>query len=192
MTTIAASRTNLTIAADARVTWYDTKTDAMLHSSQCFKIWRTRKYLIGCAGNDDDIEHFRLWLGDVSRRRRWSKQSFEALLLSRTQLFYVSDGSGLSECRVPFHAIGSGAAYALASMNTQHRLTGDVDPALAVLVACDHDQGTREPVDVARWQPRRAAAPRSAVRALPAEPKEPQHGSKANEPENPGEDPSPR
>jgi len=157
MTTIAASFTGLIVAADSRVTWYDTKTDTVLHSGQSYKLWRTRRFIIGAAGNDDDIADFKHWLQDTSRKRRWSKvDPFEALLLSRTKLYYLSDGSALEEVRLPYHAIGSGASFAMAAMNTQHRLTGEIDPALAVLVACDHDPGTREPIDVARWAPVRA------------------------------------
>lgn len=153
MTTIAACKDTLIMATDSRVTMWDMSTQSPLHAFQAFKIFRTRKYIVGCAGDDTDIQEFRRWLSDTSRPRRWSKLEMSAILMSRTRIFYLEDGSGIEECRLPYHAVGSGAPYALAAMNTMHRLGLEIDPELAVMVACDHDINSREPVAVHRWNP---------------------------------------
>lgn len=161
MTTIVACRSTLSLACDSRVTTVDPSTEEPVYATRCFKIWKTRKYLVGAAGTDDDITVFKRWLTDTSRRRRWSgDSSFQAVLLSRTKLFYVDDASDLNECQDDYYAIGTGASFALAAMNTMNRLTGVIDVELAVLVGCDHDNFSGPPALVYRWEPiRRRRAP---------------------------------
>jgi ATP-dependent protease HslVU (ClpYQ) peptidase subunit len=154
MTTIAACHTGLIMAADSRVTFWDTETDTALHATQCFKIWKTRKYIVGVAGDDTEIRKLREWLNDPTMPRQWKKGAeLSAIFLARNGLYYLEEGGGIEKCRLPFHAIGSGATCALASMNTMHRLGLDIDPELAVLVAIDHDNGSGPPVETVRWKP---------------------------------------
>jgi len=152
VTTIAACLDTQTVAADSRMVFFDSETDEMLHSAECYKLYKTRKYIIGCAGNADDIEDFLYHLAHPEKRRRKVKEAFSAILLSRKELLMCDDNSPIEPCRASYHAIGSGAPCALASMATMEHLGLEIDVQLAVRVACVFDSNTAPPIDVISWR----------------------------------------
>ena len=155
MTTIAASLASLAMAGDSRVTFY--KDEVATHATLCYKLWRTRKYIVGAAGLDDDISAFKRYLETPNpgpwRRVSRKKEEFSAILLSRTSLFAVDNDGAIARCKYPFHAIGSGAICALSAMNTMARMGVDIDVRMAVEIAIDHDNESGGPVDVEVWKP---------------------------------------
>jgi hypothetical protein len=164
MTTIAACLDSLSMAADAKVTICTSDGAEELHAVRCFKLWRNRRFIVGAAGEDTDIAGLRRWLSGGRRGKRpWSGRDFSALLLSRTALFYIEDGGDMEVCRLGYHAIGTGAGFALASMTTMVRMGLDVDVQVAVHVACAHDNATGEPVDVMSWAQVGHETPRSGA-----------------------------
>lgn len=155
MTTIAACLASRTMAADSRSVVTDhAKGDTAI---ACYKLIRTRSWIIGAAGYEADIQSFIAWArGGRKGKRQKVTHDFEALLLSRTKLLYVSDAPGEAtlpeEARDGYMAIGTGSNFALGAMTSCRLLGGlNVDPVHAVQVACQHDPGSREPIDFMEW-----------------------------------------
>jgi len=155
VTTIAVSLPMLTMAADSRAMIWERKGRALResHAVKCYKLVRTRKYIIGCAGDSNDIAEFLRWTREPLTRRRRTKDDFQAVLLSRTGLWWVDENGPLEVCRTPFYAIGSGSGYAMAAFSAMQRLGAEINPTIAVEVACEHDKNSAPPVDSMRWKP---------------------------------------
>lgn len=144
MTTIAVSRSLLMVAADGNML-----IDARRHRSDA-KIVRTRTLIVGCAGDDDAIRRFYAWL--PARSGRVPRGNYEAVLLARDgAITYYGEGTEIHE---DHFAIGTGASFAIASMDTLEMLGLPVDPRIAVRAACLRDPGSAEPVHYLRWKPR--------------------------------------
>lgn len=152
MTTIAANLALGVMAADARATLYSRTTGEQLHAFPSTKLQRIGEWIVGCAGNQEDIDAFMRWIHDRRKRRRKVKEDFEALMLSRTKLLYVGDDASPEPVRDGFMAIGSGGGFALASLTTQRLLGLEPDPRLAVSVACVHDTHSAPPIDFLTWR----------------------------------------
>lgn len=151
MTTIAASLSLGMMAADSRATLFMRNGDQS-HAYPCSKLIRTQHWIIGCAGDQRDIDQFMLWLSDRRKRRRKVIEDFEALMLSRTHLYFITDDCLPEPVRNGFHAIGSGGGYALAALNAMCKVGVDPDPRIAVAVACEHDGNSGPPIDFLRWK----------------------------------------
>lgn len=151
MTTIAASLDLQMMAADSRATLY-TRAGEQLHAYACMKLIRTKDFIVGCAGEQEDIDAFLAWLADRRKRRRKVREDFGALMLSRKDLFFVGDNSEPERVRTGLMAIGTGGGLALAAMNALVRVGHDPDPRIAVEVACEHDPGSAPPIDFLRWK----------------------------------------
>lgn len=152
MTTIAASLSRRMMAADARSVVSDSATGTAVAFGTT-KLVRLRDWIVGAAGAVDDIDRFVHWLRRRGQRPTLGKgDDFEALLLSRRELLYVLNGGEPQPVRDGYAAIGSGGALALGSLVTQVMLGEDPDPRLAVMAACHHDPGSREPVDFLTWR----------------------------------------
>lgn len=151
MTTIAASLSRRMMAADARMTITNQAFGTEVAAS-CTKLIRTRDWIVGCAGDNDDISRFLAWLKNRRKKRPRVESDFEALLLSRRELLHISDNGEPEMVRDGFMAIGSGGPIALGSLTTQLLLGEDPDPRIAVMAACHHDPNSREPVDFLTWR----------------------------------------
>jgi len=152
MTTIAASLPLKMMAADSRV-WIENPKFGTSLTTACTKLIRIRQAIVGCAGNDEDIAAFEAWFTDQRRKRPKCKEDFEALVLTRTELWHYVDNIRPEACRLGFAAIGTGGPVALGSMTTQ-MLVGqeEIDPRIAVMAACHHDPYSREPIDFLTWK----------------------------------------
>ncbi len=150
MTTIAACLELGMMAADSRVTMY-LQSGEQLHAYSEGKLIRNRGWIIGCAGNQEDIDAFLLWLPDMRKRRKKVQEDFTALLLSRKRLLVVDDNSVPREVPTGYMAVGSGGGYAMASLNTMLRTGIPLDPRIAVEVACEHDTQSGPPVEFMCW-----------------------------------------
>lgn len=152
MTTIAASLSRRMMAADARVV-VDNKTLGTRVGFTYTKLVRTRDWIVGCAGDVEDIQRFIKWLRAGGKGKRPKvKREFEALLMSRKELLHVGDDEDPGPVRDGYMAIGTGAPFALGSLTTQMLLGEDPDPRVAVTAACHHDPNSREPVDFLTWR----------------------------------------
>lgn len=154
MTTIAASVFRRMMAADARMVITNDAFGTHVAAS-CTKLIRTRDWIVGCAGDTEDISRFLEWLKNRRKKRPKPECEFEALLLSPKELLYFGGAADHEEVRNGFMAIGSGAAIAMGSLTTQVLLGEDPDPRIAVLAACHHDPNSREPVDFLTWRKER-------------------------------------
>lgn len=150
MTTIAASLAVGMMAADSRCTLSSGAGDE-LFAVPSTKLIRTKDWIVGCAGDQEDIDDFVLWIRKRRKKRRKVKGDFFALLLSRTALLWISDNSEPEAARDGYFAIGTGAQFALAVMSYQHYAGLPIDPRDAVRIACKHDTNSAEPIDVLRW-----------------------------------------
>lgn len=139
------------MAADARMTITNQSFGTEVAAS-CTKLVRTRDWIIGCAGDNDDIAAFMRWVKDRRKPRPKVQCDFEALLLSRRELLHIADNGDPEPVRDGFMAIGSGGPIALGSLTTQLLLGEDPDPRIAVMAACHHDPNSREPVDFLTWR----------------------------------------
>jgi hypothetical protein len=152
MTTIAASLPLRMMAADSRVLIQNPKFGTSV-AAACTKLIRIRQSIVGCAGNDEDIAAFEAWFKDQRRKRPKCKEDFEALVLTRTELWHYVDNTRPESCRLGFMAIGTGGPVALGSLTTQMLVGHEaIDPRVAVLAACHHDEYTREPIDWLTWK----------------------------------------
>lgn len=151
MTTVAASLQFGMMAADSRGVFY-TLGGEQIHAYQCMKLVRLDGWIVGCAGDQEDIDEFMRWLPDRRKKRKKVRDDFAALLLSRKKLMHVTDNTLPDEARGGCMAIGSGGGFALAAMNTMGRISYPPDPRIAVAVACDLDPGTAAPIDFLTWR----------------------------------------
>jgi hypothetical protein len=122
-------------------------------STACTKLIRTREWIIGAAGDNDDITRFFDWVrkGRKAPRRKVTGD-FEALMLSRQELLHFSDDGDPDAIRDGYMAIGSGGPVALGALTGMALVGVDPDPRIAVMAACQHDANTREPIDFLRWK----------------------------------------
>lgn len=138
MTTIACSLKGLSMAADSRV-----NLDAIHFPSK--KIEIIQGSIVGAAGDSVNINAFLSWLKKPKRSTPpdiAEGTDFEGLVLTKDGIYwYESDFVPLKVER-DFHAIGSGAAAAIAAM-----MCGKT-PLQAVKIACQIDPGSGLPVDV--------------------------------------------
>jgi ATP-dependent protease HslVU (ClpYQ) peptidase subunit len=147
VTTIAVSRSLLMMAADGNMT-----VDDRMHRSDP-KIWRTREFIVGYAGTDDDIRRLAAWL--KTRTGKMPKGDRTALILYRDGLIGWIDSGENYEFLVPedHFAIGTGATHAIAAMDALEMMGLPVDPRLGVSVACRRDPNSGDPVQSMRWKP---------------------------------------
>lgn len=151
MTTIAASLELGMMASDSRAV-LETRRGAERYAYSSTKLLRADGWIVGCAGDQEDIDAFLAWLPDRRKRRRKVKDDFEALLLSRDRLLYVGDDQAPEAVRKGYMAIGTGGGFALAAMNALLRIGAVADPRIAVEVACEHDTYSAPPIDFLRWK----------------------------------------
>jgi hypothetical protein len=151
VTTIAVSLAACVMAADSRMTVVN-ETFGTEFAAPCTKLVRFRDWIVGGAGDNEDILKTFVWWGDRRKRRPRVGKDFEFVALSRTRLLHIVGNSPPEALRNGYYAVGTGAHFALASMTTQALLGLDPDPRLAVQVACQHDMYSTEPVDFLSWK----------------------------------------
>lgn len=133
-----------TIAADARtgVMVADSKTSDGVTKWSSQKIERIGGSLFGCAGRVSSIEKVLRWLRKSRIGKKPRVTDFIALELNSEGLFlWDSDLDPFGPGR-DFHAVGSGAAPAMAAL-----LLG-CDAEKAVATACLVDDGSEGPIQV--------------------------------------------
>lgn len=144
MTTIAVSRSLMMMASDGNMT-----VDGRKHISDA-KLFRTREYICGCAGNSDAIVRFREWL--KTRDGKQPKGAYSALLLYRDGRIEWIEADDTLMIEEDYFATGTGASFAISSMDTLRFLGLVIDPRIAVQVACVRDTMSAEPVHYLRWK----------------------------------------
>jgi hypothetical protein len=154
MTTIAASLALRMMAADSRTTLYASD-GTELHAYASTKLVRLPGLIVGCAGEQSDIDAFMTWLADRRRRRPKCGEDFSALMLTHDDLFVVHDNAAPERVRCGFMAVGSGGGFAMAALNAMVRVGHDPDPRIATEVACDHDPHSALPIDFLTWRRKR-------------------------------------
>ena len=147
MTTIAASLDMRMMAADSRVTVVGPKGFAIPST----KLLRIRDFIVGCAGDYEDIESFLRWLPDQRKKRKKEKE-LSALVLYRNKLFWFTENSEPMFVKSGYMAVGSGGTFALAAMTHMKKTGLPIDPRVAVDVACEHDNNSAPPIDFLTWK----------------------------------------
>ena len=144
MTTIAVSRSLMMMAADGNMT-----VDGRKHVSDA-KLFRTKDYLCGIAGDSDGITRFKRWLKTFDGNH--PKGAYSALLLFRDGKIKWFEQDDCIEIEEDHFAVGTGATYAISTMDTLKYLGLIIDPRIAVRMACVRDPGSAEPVHYLRWK----------------------------------------
>lgn len=141
MTTVVASRSQLTMVADSRVSHGYSK----FRSRK--KISKLGRFLAGVAGDyAPALAYLSEFEAAVKGKRSGAAPTmpahtgeFELMVLSREGLWiYGEDGTPI-EVEEDIYVIGTGGTYAHASLLTQERLGQPHDLRMAVEVACDID-----------------------------------------------------
>lgn len=135
-----------TIVADTRIGLMiaDTHTD---YGHQVKKIWRCKKGIFGCAGDDTAIARFEDWIlrkgkkpeQIVSRRAEETPEAFQAIQMIDGKIFLWDQAMRGDESVLPYAAIGSGAPWALGAMDA------GADAFRALEIAAKRDSGTKPP-----------------------------------------------
>lgn len=158
MTVIAAVITEACaiVAADTRVV----KSDGLVFPAA--KLRRIRGGIAGAAGDDEAVQVFLDWMaatgGDLAARPHIRKSlEWEGMVVTQTTITeYGGRDPWPDQVRRPFHAIGSGAAGALAVMAYQALELLPLDPRAAVRAVCETNNGCGRPIDVRTIRGRRA------------------------------------
>jgi hypothetical protein len=142
MTTIVACAKLGLMVADSRCT-----DDTIKWPSK--KIERIGDSLFGCAGEVPDIEKMVAWFKRGRAGKKPKTKDFSALELNASGVWIWDDAAPISYSpERDYHAIGTGAAAALAAL-----LMG-ADPVKAVEIACQIDAGSEGPVQVVDLTPK--------------------------------------
>lgn len=139
MTTICASRQHSEMASDTRVSGGPTHFPSR-------KVFEVAGMLVGMAGRNVDCNAFLSWMQEGSapdkRPTLADSEEFEAIVLSHEGLFYYEGDCVPLKIERDFHAIGTGAQAAIASL-----MCGKT-PRRAVEIACAIDVFSGKPVEV--------------------------------------------
>lgn len=129
-----------TIASSRREVAFDTRTveDAKYWRADD-KVVRVRNYLVGCAGDDAQIQEFLRCLRNP-RRKKPELSDLVALALGPDGIWHYRNSMVGTPVHTPFFAIGSGEGYALGAMSAGK------SPKEAVEIAADWDPNTGRPV----------------------------------------------
>jgi ATP-dependent protease HslVU (ClpYQ) peptidase subunit len=133
MTTIVAMKDR--IAADRALTTGNGQVS-------CTKVFRIGKQLVGLAGSAIGGEKFLKFLRDGKEFEPEKKESFDAIVVDRGDIFLYETTLIPIRIEADFYAIGSGAQYAMGA------LSAGADIKEAILIAAHHDPDTRGPVDL--------------------------------------------
>ena len=151
MTTVVACRPLKTMIADSNVSHGEVR----FKSTR--KIQRVGKFLVGVAG---DYSHALRYVkevvapavrgGDGRSVPLLAKMEgeFEVMLMSEHGLYLVGDDGTPLEIEDEFYVIGTGSVPAFASLRTQQRLMATYDLQMAMDVACEFDNDSRQPAVV--------------------------------------------
>lgn len=122
----------------------DTRADVDGVGTHVAKIYTLGNVIIGCAGDNVGIVKFlEWWPHRETRRLRISKRiDWSALVLSEEGILVYENAALPDVLREDWAAIGTGAAIALAAMDTMKLLRRKPDPRIAVHVACKRDSMT--------------------------------------------------
>jgi len=149
VTTILASRSQLSMTADSKVSHGESKFKTTK------KIQRAGKFLVGVAGcYFPALACMRAFVaaskgmsGEVAPPLPTSTEDFELLALSRHGLWLYSSGGAPMEVEgEDVYAIGTGGVYAMVSLRTQELLLVPCSLTAAVEVACEYDDNSGLPV----------------------------------------------
>lgn len=112
-----------------------------------WKILRTPLGIAGAAGSAESCHRWFQWaMGKEKKPRLSKKQAFNALLLNDKGLFYIEQDLYLNQVHDGIYAIGTGAAFALGSMERDVQLGIEPDPVAAVKAAIQRDELSGGPV----------------------------------------------
>lgn len=140
VTTVAATLRRM--AADSRVV-----TDHSTFPSS--KLLRTKRGIVGGAGCTDLINSVLDWLDGKGRKPRIPARrydDFRALILDDRGLWYMESDLVPMQVHDGLFAIGTGAQFALGSMERDISLDLEPDPIAAVKAACMRDEMSAEPI----------------------------------------------
>jgi hypothetical protein len=139
MTTIAATRTMM--AADSLVVVGDL-------SFPSIKLVRFADAIMGAAGDSDACHLFYEWWPQrLTEKFKLPKGlELEVLVLTRDGLYRYGEQGKPDIVSNGMCAVGTGASFALGSLDTQVRYGQEPDPRIAVEMACLRNPNSRPPV----------------------------------------------
>lgn len=122
------------------------------------KLLRTRRGIVGAAGDDEAIQLFMDWMvhgGDVKVRPYMKKAwTWEGILVTREKIYDFGGRQPFpDEVKRPFHAIGAGADAALAVLAYQALKFMPLDPREAIEAVCEVHHDCAGPVDFLTLRP---------------------------------------
>ena len=130
MTTVAVDHRTGVAASDSKCT-----IGAIWVTST--KIHRHKDELIGTAGTDAQCQRWLEWYRAGKKGAPPKFDQAEALVLRKDGVFYVEDGGSEFKVERGFHAIGSGAAAAMAVMLAGH----SAEEAVRIAIQVDAQSG---------------------------------------------------
>jgi hypothetical protein len=137
-----------TILADLRsgVMVADTNFSDGESRGQMRKVWRINGQLVGLAGNLEEMPPFILWMKDGMEMPGPKIPNLYALVMGKHGLLLYNGSTAPVVVQSKHEAIGTGGVAAKAAFEAMDF----TNPRRAVLIACNHDNGSRPPVRVYR------------------------------------------